>query len=80
MGKFTRDIILLVKDDRILEEEIETKVNHLHNLIASVETMEVFAQVHELVARNKITRKKFRILDAIKSNPLKPFYFLINKN
>lgn len=45
-----------------------------------VENNEVFCTANELVARNKITSKKARILRAAAAYELKPFYFLINKN
>jgi hypothetical protein len=45
-----------------------------------VEHNEVFCTAHELVARNRITSRKKRILKAAAAFELKPFYFLINKN
>ena len=45
-----------------------------------VENNETFCAAHELVARNRITSKKKRILKASAAYELKPFYFLINKN
>ena len=80
MAKFNRDIIILVKDDAARDEQIEAEVKKLHEMIASVENRDVFCNAHELVARNKITRKKFRIMDAVSTATLRPFYFLINKN
>lgn len=78
MHKYNRDIILLLKEERIYRLDIE--VTNLHALIASVETMDVFCRTHELVVRNRITHKKYRIAEAVRSISLKPFYFLINKN
>ena len=80
MGKFSRDIILLMKDTRLLQQAIELEVTSLHEMIATVETVDAFCKAHELVARNKITSRKFKMLDAIKQKTLRPFYFLINKN
>lgn len=80
MGKYSRDIILLVRDENILNAKIEMEVKNLHALIASVETLDVLCKTHELVTRNRITRKKYKIADVIKHDGLKPFSFLINKN
>ncbi len=78
MHNYNRDIILLLKEQRIYRHDIEVK--KLHALIASVEKIEVFCTVHELVVRNRITQKKFRIAEVMRTPALKPFYFLINKN
>ncbi len=80
MHKYNRDIILLLKEERIHRRDIELQVKSLHVLIASVETMEVFCKTHELVVRNRITQKKYRIAEVMRTTTLKPFYFLINKN
>lgn len=55
MHNYNRDIILLLKEQRIYRHDIEVK--KLHALIASVEKIEVFCTVHELVVRNRITQK-----------------------
>lgn len=80
MSNFNRDIILLLHDSAMQEREIELAVKNLHQMITAVETAEAFCEAHELVARNRITQKKFKIIDAISQKNLKPFYFLINKN
>jgi len=80
VSNFNRDIILLLHDSAMQEREIELAVKNLHQMITAVETAEAFCEAHELVARNRITKKKFKIIDAISHKALKPFYFLINKN
>ncbi|MFV0604472.1 MAG: hypothetical protein ACK5NK_01405 [Niabella sp.] len=75
-----RDIILLVKSESIDEEDIKLAMEHLHVVIDTVEKKEIFCNVHELVTRNRITRKSFKIMEAIRHHTLQPFYFLLNKN
>ncbi|HVG15438.1 MAG TPA: hypothetical protein VM935_10775 [Chitinophagaceae bacterium] len=74
-----RDLLVLVrtnKDTKSLEEAVE----YLNKILVQVECAEVFCNSHELVVRNRITRKPRKILKAISTEELKPFYFLINKN
>lgn len=70
----------MLKEQNVRGQKIEMEVKNLHEIIAMVETIDVFCNAHELVARNSITQKRFKILNAISDNNLKPFYFLINKN
>lgn len=74
-----RDLLVLVRtnnDTRSLEEAVE----YLNKILVKVECTQVFCNCHELVARNRITRKSKKILKAISSEELKPFCFLLNKN
>jgi hypothetical protein len=74
-----RDLLVLVRtnnDTRSLEEAVE----YLNKILVQVECTQVFCISHELVVRNSITRSPKKILKAISSEELKPFFFLINKN
>ncbi len=74
-----RDLLVLVRtktENQTLDEAVES----LHKILLRVECVTVFCRTHELVMRNKITHKPKKILKAIASDELKPFYFLINKN
>lgn len=74
-----RDLLVLVRtnaSDQSLEEAVEC----LNKILLRVERTDVFCSSHELVKRNRITRKPKSILKAIASEELKPFYFLINNN
>ncbi len=74
-----RDLLVLVRTNAS-QQSLEEAVECLHKILLSVECTDVFCSAHELVKRYKITRKPKTILKAIKSEQLKPFYFLINKN
>ena len=74
-----RDLLVLVRtktENQSLDEAVES----LNNILLQVECTNVFCRSHELVMRNKITSRAKKILKAIASDELKPFYFLINKN
>ncbi|MCH5715285.1 hypothetical protein [Niabella hibiscisoli] len=80
MNKYRRDIILVIKDDAVYPNSIDTQVESLNYVIACVDNKEGFCKVHELVNRNRITSSSRKILAAIKNERLKPFRFLLNKN
>lgn len=79
MKNYLRDLLVLYKD-AYNEDFLQHEVESLHRILVSIENYGVFCQVHELVARNKITRKARSIMHAISGFEMKPFYFLINKN
>lgn len=74
-----RDLLVLVRTNAS-QQSLEEAVECLHKILLSVECTDVFCHAHELVKRNKITNKSKTILKAIRSEELKPFYFLINRN
>ena len=80
MNKYRRDIILVIKDDTIHPDAIDTRVEYLNDIIGCVDNIDGFCQAHELVTRRKITSNRNKILAAVKHERLKPFRFLINKN
>ncbi len=80
MPAHRRDIILLVRKENMLAQNIDEEIGRLHRIIDTVETPDAFCRAHELVHRNHITQKKFTILNAIAEGQLRPFHFLINKN
>jgi len=61
-------------------EELEKEVACLNRILVFAESDENFCIAHELVDRNRITRKSKKILKAILKPELDPFRFLINKN
>lgn len=71
-----RDILVLHQRAAVTAEEL----NHLHTILHQVETAENFCTVHELVDRNRITRRPKKILRESRFYFLRPFRFLINKN
>lgn len=70
----------MLKTPSISEEDFEKHIDCLHSVAMRVENNETFCSAHELVARNRITSRRKRILKASAQYELKPFYFLINKN
>ena len=80
MKNRNRDLLVLLKTPSISEEAFEKHIDCLHSVAMQVENNDTFCAAHELVARNRITSKKKRILKAAACYELKPFYFLINKN
>jgi hypothetical protein len=75
-----RDIIVLLRHENMNEQALEQAVECLHFILQKTETGENFCNAHELVNRNKITRKFKKILAAVRYSELKPFQFLICKN
>jgi hypothetical protein len=75
-----RDLLLLMKAPSASNEAFEKHVEALHQVLLQVEGNEAFCAAHELATRTCITRKKQKIIRAIKSAELKAFHFLINKN
>ena len=71
-----RDILVLQQKAAVTAEDL----NRLHILLQKVETPENFCTVHELVDRNRITRRHKKILKETRFYFLRPFRFLINKN
>ena len=71
-----RDILVLQQQSAITEADL----NRLHAILQQVETPEKFCQAHELVDRNRITRRPKKILKETRFFILRPFRFLINKN
>jgi hypothetical protein len=75
-----RDLLVLLKEQNQSQQALNETVDCLNKILTQVECNEVFCGAHELVARNSITRKSKKILKAVASYDLKPFYFLINRN
>ena len=70
------DILVLQQRESVTAEEL----NRLHTVLQQVETDKNFCTVHELVDRNRITRRPKKILKESRFYFLRPFRFLINKN
>jgi hypothetical protein len=75
-----RELLVLLGSTTLSDEALEKHMECLHTILRRVENDTEFSTAHELVARNRITSKKAKILTATSSPFLKPFYFLINKN
>ena len=71
-----RDIMVLLKKKDITDDDIML----LHQLLHTVESPEQFCLAHELVDRNRITRKPGKIIKETRHYYMRAFRFLINKN
>jgi hypothetical protein len=82
MKKPNRDLLVLVKEDRLSKEAIEFELEQLHKLLIDSETVDSMCVAHEIADLNryKMLHKHHFIRDVIKYKDLKPFVFLINKN
>ena len=80
MKRPKRDLLVVVNKQFLDEWAIEREVTYLHEMLLAAESKEHFCRAHELVDRNRITRKPPRILKAIRFSQLKPFRFLLNRN
>jgi hypothetical protein len=76
MSRSNRDILVVLKRDWISEEELEG----IHELLQSSISPDKFCVAHELVNRNKITRKTSLIMRESRHFNLRPFRFLICRN
>lgn len=75
-----RDILVVVKNQFISEKSIEHEVECLNEILRHAESNEQFCIAHELVDRNRITRRPRKILKAVRFLHLPAFCFLVNKN
>ena len=75
-----RDLLLVIRNESMSEQAIETEVCCLNYILTTTESHLNFCKVHELVDRNRITAKHSRILKETRFFELRPFRFLINKN
>ena len=75
-----RNLLLVIRNESMSEQAIETEVQCLHYLLTNTESYHNFCKSHELVDRNKITSKYSRIIKESQFYELRPFRFLINRN
>lgn len=75
-----RELLVLLRHTSLTGEALEQHMECLHMVLRETESSDAFVTAHELVARNRITSKKSKILSSTATPSLKPFYFLINKN
>lgn len=77
-----RDLLVLVKDDRLNQDAIELELERLNRLLMIFETLEKLCIAHEVFDMNRyrIMRKDAKIRSIIAQKELKPFVFLFNKN
>lgn len=72
--------MVVLKHEFLNERAFEREMDGLHAILQHAESDEQFCIAHELVDRNRITRKHKRILKAIRFTELPAFCFFINRN
>lgn len=80
MKNYNRELLVLYKEELIDESLLQHEVENLNQLLVHTERFEMFCLAHELLNRNRITRKTSAISKAVQETSLKPFQFLINRN
>lgn len=77
-----RDLLVLVKDDRLDKEAIEFELEQLNQLLFVFETVDNFCVAHEVFDMNKyrIIHNAKKIRQVMSQKEVKPFVFISNKN
>lgn len=77
-----RDLLVLVKDDRLDKDAIEFELEQLNQMLLLFETVDNLCVAHEVFDLNKyrILHKLQQIRAVIGQKELKPFVFLFNRN
>lgn len=75
-----RDLLVLFRNEFMSQQAIEHQVEQLNIILRFTELPNQFCKAHELVRRNRITRKTQKLVEAYHQTKLKPFWFLIGKN
>lgn len=82
MKKPNRDLLVLVKDERLTEAAMEFELEQLNRILVALETVECLCVVHEVFDLNKyrILSREKQIRHTLQKKELKPFVFISNKN
>lgn len=82
MKKSNRDLLVLVKDERLNEAAMEFELEQLNKILVTLETVECLCVVHEVFDLNKyrVFSKEKHIREVLQKKDLKPFVFISNKN
>lgn len=77
-----RDLLVLVKDDRMNEQEIENEVEKINKMLFHVESLEHICLAHEVIDMNsyKIIEKPHLVRKVLELPSEKAFQFIFNKN
>lgn len=80
MSKSSRNLLVIFHHGSLDEQSIRQQAAALQSILHLLRSPENFCAAHELVNRNRITRRKKTILKETKHARLRPFRFLINLN
>lgn len=76
----SRNLLVLLRNEFMSEQAIEQEVDCLNEILFQAESPEQFCIAHELVDRNRITRKYKKLLRTYRYVSLPAFRFLLNRN
>ena len=82
MKRPNRDLLVLMKDERLDEDEIQNELEQLNQLLMYFETADNICLSHEVFDMNRyrIIRKPQQVQKIIDQKDVKPFVFISNKN
>ena len=82
MKKPNRDLLVLVKDEKLNEAAMEFELEQLNRILLALETVECLCIVHEVFDLNKyrILSAEKQIKEVLQKKELKAFVFISNKN
>lgn len=82
MKHSNRDLLVLIKDDTMSDQAIESEVKKLNNMLMCIETSEQSYHSYELMDMNKhkTFRNAFKIRLVMREKQPKPFIFLTSLN
>lgn len=82
MKRPNRDLLVLVKDEKLNEAAMEFELEQLNRILLALETVECLCRVHEVfdLNRYKLHTREHKIREVLQKKDLKAFVFLSNKN
>ncbi|MBV7528664.1 hypothetical protein [Chitinophaga sp. sic0106] len=82
MKPVDRDLLILLHEDRYTEQQIQSAVRQISEMLTLIETMDYLCAVMEVANCNKskVTNKRPVLEKAISRKAHKPFEFIIHKN
>ncbi|RAJ85453.1 hypothetical protein CLV59_102156 [Chitinophaga dinghuensis] len=82
MKPVDRDLLILLHEDRYTEQQIQSAVRQISEMLTLIETMDYLCAVVEVANCNKskVYNKRSVLEKAISRKAHKPFEFIIHKN
>ena len=82
MKTSNRDLLVLVKDEFMNQQQIESELEQLNSLLFRLETIDNFCVAHEIfdIAKHKTIVNRKKITQIVHQPELKAFVFVCNKN
>jgi len=78
----SRDLLVVSKFESLTDKELDRQLVHLNQILFSIESMNTYAVVNEVLDLNKykVITKPHLVAQAIRQGTNKPFVFIYNKN